>query len=346
MRRRLLFIGEFPPPYTGVTVKDSLLCESILDDYDIERFDLYGFKNEKYKFLALAIKLMLAIKRADRICVGVGHPFRTCIVFYIARMLRGYEFLNQITVFMMGVRTPEYLKAHPVYIKYLAKGLCIFTESETLVNKFIDLGCMNACYLPNFRKEQDSCIPRPVGEVVRFVYFAQIRREKGFDTLVKASKYLNEQGYSDKFNVSVYGSIVDGYEDEFERLVSLVPNMQYKGAFDTAMGGAYKELNQYDSAASSSSWPEGMSGSNIEFKFSGIANIVSDAGFNSECVTNGVDGILVKPRDVKSLAAAMKSMIENHEMLQLMKEASFKSRIQFSAEKWKPLVLEKMNTAL
>ena len=137
----------------------------------------------------------------------------------------------------------------------------------------------------------------------------------------------------------MYGSVVDGYEDEFERLLERVPNMEYKGAFDAAKGDVYAELNQYD-ASSSSSWREGMSGSNIECKFAGIANIVSDAGFNSECVHDGADGLLVEPRDVESLTNAMRSVIEDHELLERLKRGSWKSRVGYDVATWKQEVLD------
>ena len=339
-KKKLLFIGEFPPPYTGVTVKDSLIVDEILSDaFDVEAFNLYRFKFEKTKTPLIAIELLAAIKRAEHICVGVGHPFRTCMVFRLAKMLHGEDFLDNITVFMMGIGTPAYLRKHPSYVPDVSKGRCIFAESESLVHDLEQLGC-TARYLPNFRKGDRARESRPVGEVVRFVYFAQVRAEKGFDTLAEAAQVLNAEGLRDRFKIAVYGSVVDGNEDEFERLLESVRNMEYKGAFDAAKGDVYAELNQYDASSSSSSWREGMSGSNIECKFAGIANIVSDAGFNPECVHDGVDGLLVKPRDVESLANAMRNVIEDQRLLERLKRGSWESRMDYDVAAWRKEVLD------
>ena len=83
-----------------------------------------------------------------------------------------------------------------------------------------------------------------------------------------------------------------------------------------------------------------MSGSNIECKFAGIANIVSDAGFNPECVHDDVDGLLVKPRDVESLANAMRSVIVDHGLLDRLKRGSWDSREDYDVATWKQEVLD------
>lgn len=334
---KVAFIGEFPPPYGGVTVKDSLLVEDVLKGWDVERMDLYRFKSEKAKAPMLALKLLVAIRRADRVCVGVGHPFRTCMVFRLARILRGQDFLGNVTVFSMGMGEGGYLREHPRHLQNARRCGCFFAESETLVRELEALGC-TARYLPNFRRGDCAREPRPVGEVVRFVYFAQVRKEKGFDTLCEAARTLNAEGLQGCFSVTVYGNVLEGYEAEFGRLLADVPNMEYKGAFDTSANDVYAELNQYDSS-SSSSWREGMSGSNIECKFAGIANIVSDAGFNPECVRDGVEGLLVRPRDVDSLAGAMRSVILDHDLLARLKRGSYDSRIQYDVSIWKKKVL-------
>lgn len=254
--------------------------------------------------------------------------------------MRGDAFLDKISVFMMGVGTPNYLKEHPRYIPLISKGRCIFTESEQLNRQLADLGCKNVRFLPNCRKGIGSCEPRPVGNVVHFVYFAQVRPEKGIETLARAIKALNSEGYKERFDVAIYGSIQEGYETTFSGLFKEVPNATYKGAFDASKKNVYKELNQYDVSVSSSSWREGMSGTNIESKFAGITSIVSNAGLNSECVQDGVDGLLVKPGDDDSLVNAMRRVIEDSSLLERLKNASFQSRIDYDVAMWKQEVLD------
>lgn len=340
MSNKVVFIGEFPPPYGGVTIKDALLRDEFFTGGDFETFDLYAFKRSPFRFPLLCASLLLAIISADRIALGIGSNSRLDSMLRIIKTLKGQAFLDCVTIFMMGRELPEYLADNPGRLCDFSAVRCIFVESHSLVADFADLGCSKARYLPNFRNGDGACNPRAVGDAVHFVFFAQVRPEKGIDTLADAALALNAEGYADKFDIDVFGRVIDDYKSEFEHLVERVPNMTYKGLVDAASENIYTILNQYDAAVSSSSWREGMSGSNIECKFAGIANIVSDAGFNSECVHDGVDGLIVKPRAVDSLTNAMRSVVGDHELLERLKRGSWESRAGYDAATWKQEVLD------
>ena len=72
----------------------------------------------------------------------------------------------------------------------------------------------------------------------------------------------------------------------------------------------------------------------------GVANIVSDAGFNPECVGNGVDGLIVRPRNVGSLVEAMRSVIEDRGLLARLKRNSYEDRVNYDVATWKREVLD------
>lgn len=338
----ILYIGEFPPPYGGVTVKNVALCEQIFDGYKIELFDLYLFKRRKLEFFSLCLRLSLAVLRAKCIAIGVGSCPRRAVLLKAISLLRGRAFLNNVVIFMMGIALPGYLAQHPREVPRFAAVKRIYAEGRSLVREFEDIGVMNAEYLPNFRSGEGACEPRPVAEVVHFVFFAKVCREKGVDTLLKAAAKLNAEGLSAYFSVDIFGEVSFGFQDEFYCLCERLENVQYKGVFDAAYGNVYKFLNSYDASVSSSSWMEGMSGTNIECKFAGIANIVGDGGLNAESVRHGVDGFVVRAGDVDVLADAMRCVILNHDLLARLKQASFESRLDFETEKWKPIVLKGM----
>ena len=332
MSNKLLFIGEFPPPYGGVTIKDEMLLADVFDGLDPAVFDLYDFKRKPWIFPALCLRLAREVKLADHIALGLGDNARLSKMLCVIAFLRGERFLRDVTAFMMGRTLTTYLAERPGEVGRFQQCGHIYAESRTLVAEFEELGVRCASYLPNFRKGDRACAPRPVGDVVRFVYFAQVRPEKGIETLADACARLDSAGLSGRYSVDVYGSVLDGYDDAFETLLARTPAMEYKGAFDAAHGDVYELLNRYDS---SSSWQEGMSGSNIECKFAGVANIVSSAGFNPECVRDGAEGILVKPRDVDSLAAAMRGVIEDRELLERLKRGSWESRVEYDVATWR-----------
>lgn len=340
MSSKVLFIGEFPPPYGGVTVKDALLRDEFFEGHEVDSFDLYAFERSPLKLPSLCVSLLRTMLAADKVALGIGSNSRLDTMLKIIAKVKGHAFLSNVTIFMMGRELPEYLAAKPGRLSNFSDARCIFAESRSLVADFERLGCDNARYLPNFRKGDGSCPPRAVGRKVHFVFFAQVRPEKGIDTLADAARVLNDEGLEGQFDIDVYGRVIDDYKTEFDRLVDGVPNMAYKGVIDSTSTNVYGVLNHYDASSSSSSWQEGMSGSNIECKFAGIANIVSNAGFNPECVHDGIDGILVDPRDVDSLASAMRNVILNHDFLTSLKAESYKSRAEYDVCAWKHEVLD------
>lgn len=340
--KSILFIGEFPPPYTGVTVKDVALCKEILSGYDIEKFDLYQFKFQKYKFPILCIELLKTVRKAKLICIGAGHSFRVCSIFLLSKLLCGKAFLGNIVVFVMGTGLPEYLKRHPRYIRYLSQGKCLFVEGKSLVKDLNDLGLSNAFYLPNFRSGKTALPPQPIKDRVRFVYFARVCQDKGADTLLSAVEKLNKRGLESRFEVDIWGHVDPEFERDFKMLIEPLKNVRYRGVFNSAENDVYELLNTYDSSASSSSWREGMSGTNIECKFAGIANIVGDGGLNSESVEHGKTGYVVPAGDVDALVEAMMSLIEDHDLLYQMKCASFEDRKDFSTDLWKEKILREI----
>lgn len=205
MNNKLLFIGEFPPPYGGVTVKDSLLRDEIFSSCDAKTFDLYDFKRRPIALPGLAIALARAVRGADRIALGIGSNSRQSTMLGIIAKLRGREFLGNVTVFMMGRELADYLGENPGQVWKYQAARCIFAESRSLMADFEAVGCRNSRYLPNFRKGDRARAPRAVGDTVHFVYFAQVRPEKGIDTLAAAARTLNSEGLADKFDITVYG---------------------------------------------------------------------------------------------------------------------------------------------
>lgn len=336
----LLFVGEFPPPMGGVTVKNTLLLNEVFADTNISTFDLYVFKRSRRRSVQSFFKLIAQLRRADRLVVGVGSNPRLALLLRLVSLVRGRSFLQRTTVFIMGRTLPDYISANGG--GRINEVKCLFVESNTLVRELAALGVVNSQYLPNFRSGRCSKPPRPVRNKIRFVFFAKVCREKGADILLEAVRLLNDAGLGSKFDVSFYGVIDPSYEPEFLSDINCIENTRYMGIFDATSESVYDELNQYDSSVSASKHQEGMSGTNIECKFAGIASIASDVGFNAESINDGVDGLLVEPQNAISLSKAMQEMIVNPASVFSMKEASFSSRTQFDVAAW----LEKIETAL
>ncbi|HXF54695.1 MAG TPA: glycosyltransferase [Hyphomicrobiaceae bacterium] len=86
------------------------------------------------------------------------------------------------------------------------------------------------------------------------------------------------------------------------------------------------------------SYEEGSSNAILEAMAAGLPLVVTDAGGNAEAVLDGVNGLVVPPRDPLALAAAILRMMENRELASRFGAAS---RARASAEYSLALCIEK-----
>lgn len=338
---KILFIGEFPPPFGGVTIKNRMLQDQILDVQEGQLFDLYEFKRRNHFIVNVFLDLVKKIRRADRVVIGVGSNPRLVLILRLIVWLKGKRFLEQVTVFVMGSTLPEFLSDHPSKLHLFRRVRCFFVESQTLVAQLAETSLRNTKFLPNVRSNDQTQYPHPTGRIVHFVFFAKVCAEKGVPAILEAVKNLNLKGFAPYFDISFYGPVPECFREQFFDELELCDNAKYFGVFDATTGDILNELSQYDVSVSSS-LREGMSGTNIESKFAGIASITSNAGFNTECINHGVDGIIVKPSDVGDLVDAMSLLVTNHDLLDSMKRSSFASRTQYDVTNWRKVVLNEI----
>ena len=339
MSNKLLYIGEFPPPFGGVTIKNNLLANMFSEYQTIDVFDLYSLKKNLLTGSRLLYK---SLKRNHRVVLGIGSDSRLCILVTIIALIKGKTFLPNVTIFMMGKELPNYLSLHPAYISLLKNVNHIYVESFQLVESFETKGIVNTSYLPNFRSAKNSIAPRNVEQVVRLVYFSHVREEKGIYTVLNAVKELNEDGFQDLFTLDIYGSILLEKPNLFFDAVRQLSNVRYLGEYDSTKNNIYSLLNSYD-ACCSSSIQEGMSGTNIECKFAGVANVVSSAGFNCECVNDCVNGLIVTPGSIEELKIALSQIIKNHNYLYMLKRNSYDDRLNYSIDNWKDEIINEIS---
>jgi glycosyltransferase involved in cell wall biosynthesis len=87
-----------------------------------------------------------------------------------------------------------------------------------------------------------------------------------------------------------------------------------------------------------SSYEEGSSNAVLEAMAAGLPLVVTDAGGNTEAVTDGLNGLVVPPRDPGALASAMTRIIEDSALAGRFGKAS---RARVEAEYALPVSLEK-----
>lgn len=327
-----LYIGEFPAPYNGVSVKNSLLYSEIYAGKGIKKLDVAQCKRKPWSIPLFAIKLVLGLLFANHILIGVGTDGRRKIILTMRRLLKGRSGLQRTVMVSMGGRLHTVAAREPKYLRQLSCLGCILVETNGIAEGLRSLGLSNVTVVPNCRTLEGQMEPNRVGKKVRFVYFSVVCEEKGMNEVISA---VNE--ISDGYSLDIYGEIVDRYRDRFDSFLKEHPEVKYRGVFDSTVGNVYKELNQYDVMLFPSHWVgEGVPGTLVESKIAGITAIASDWCFNKEVVLNEKEGLIIQD----NLTNAMISLIEDKEKLYNLKVGAFESRKRYSTKTYERTLME------
>ena len=331
---RCLYIGEFPSPIGGVTIKNALIRDQIYKDSDIRFFDLYSCQKNPLNLVKL-FSLILTTER--NIVLGLGSNPRLERLMQIIVILKGKSALNRCSVIMMGSTLQEYSKSHPKMKEYLSGVRAIYTESELINREFSELGIERTVFFPNCRifPKENYAGKSIDGSQLRMVFFSKICKEKGAHYLIDIIDRLNAM----KVPVALdyYGVIDPEYEAEFKESVESHENTQYKGVFDSSKDDVYKKLNEYDLLVFPTTWKgEGVAGILVESKIAGIPAIVTDHNYNGEVVINDEEGIVISSENI------VDGFVENICMLQRDKalferlaKGAYKSKDRYNIESYR-----------
>lgn len=326
---KTLYIGSFPPPYGGVTVKNALLFEAISERVPLEKLDLVDVKRRDFRAIKSFVKAVAG--RDGALIIGASGDLRKLITdfMYCFNRLK----MRRSLLFVMGGRVPN----DTVYIKRLGCYKRVFVETESMRKAFEEAGAQNVSVYPNCRKR--PAVPCRVRKTVggRLVYFSLISEEKGAQLVIDAAKALPACLFV------FYGRIDPVYEAKFMNELEQMPNVEYRGVFDSVAGDVVEELNQYDIHLFPTMCPhEGVPGVIAETKLAGIPTIASNRGYNGELIEDGTDGLLTTRDSVEELVDAISALFDNPARLDRMKEAALDSAVKFYVDSYIDLIVSEL----
>lgn len=162
-------------------------------------------------------------------------------------------------------------------------------------------------------------VPEPFPDKISFLLIARLIAEKGIRDYVSAARKIKNKYPSVRFQL--VGSFETGAsrvgQDEVDRWVK-EGVVEYLGTL-TDVRPALKECSVF---VLPTYYREGQPRTILEAMATGRPIITTDNPGSRETVENGINGILVPPRDADSLADAMKFFVENPEMVKRMGNVS------------------------
>lgn len=319
---RITYIGSFPPPYGGVTVKNALLYKHLSSRLEIEKIDLTRVKRFAPGAIFRLAHRILSRKGALVLGVSAGWRYKlTSILYHLNR-----KKMHRSLLVVMGGKTPE----SKAYANRMSCYRRVYVETEGMKSSFETTGVRNATIYPNCRERHSTSISiRNSGDRMSCVFFSLVSPGKGARIVLDAAQKLPE------IDFHFYGRIEHDYEFEFSSTVAATPNVSYHGVFDSVADDAISELNKYDIHLFPTLCPnEGVPGVIVETKMAGVPTIASDRGYNAELVTDGVDGILTHTDTAAELAGLLRSLAANPARINLMKAEALASSEYFYIDKY------------
>lgn len=312
------YIGSFPPPFGGVTIKNTLLYKYLGRRLNISRVNSLAAKHGN---LGEALRLLRAIfGRNGSAVIGMSRKWRVRVAQAMATLNK--KKAARSIVFVMGGAKPE-----KVDINAFRAFRRVYVETAGMRSEYEAAGLCNVEVYPNCRERPLIDVeprPRSSGEHLRCVYFSLVCKEKGIGTVLSAARVLPQLEFH------VYGRIDSGYEAEFRNQTVGLSNVIYHGVFDSAHDDVVTELAGYDVHLFPTRCPsEGVPGVIIETKIAGLPTITTNVCRNGELVENGIDGFLLDGShpedDAKSTARLLMLLDGDDALLMRMKQAALNS---------------------
>jgi len=307
-----IYLGGFPPPYGGVTIKNKLLYSKLSEHIMIEQSGFYNKSKNKLSRLWSLFKELLLSK--EGLLIGLSKHSLKLITFIL--YLGNKKLMNNSVVMVMGGTFHIDVSKDKRLQKYLKEFKQLYVETEGMKKRLNSCEINNVSIYPNCREKAilnfDEKLKSPS---LRCLFFSLVSLDKGVDNLVSASAILKKKGI--KHSVDFYGHIDKNYEDEFRSCIDKNNSLNYYGVFSSIEDNdVYKKLHQYDILIFPTRWKnEGVPGVLVESKIAGLPAIVSNINFNSEIVVNDLNGLVLEKNDPDNLASAIERLHDDRSLL-------------------------------
>ena len=333
-----LFIGRLNEGITegsdGVVLKNRFFFNYLQAKIPLDFIDLDILKKKNPGYiLSSGFKLLKQTLRGEGVIMGSGGSAPSC---KLIRLVRCATLGRPIWILGLGGNMHEYIVSSNSNLSTMSRTKAILAEGKKMVEVLHTAGLKQAYYIPNFKNIE--YIPEKLernDDVVRFVFFARVHRDKGCNEIFEATRILNEKGLKDKFEVHFYGYEDIDYQKEFEKNLSQSEdNVSYEGARDTTIHETYQELASYDAMLFPTYWgDEGFPATVVDAFIAGLPVIATDWKCNGELIKDGKNGFLIPIKSATALAERMEWFIEHKHRIPEMAEQMQKEAMNYDIKK-------------
>ncbi len=356
----LLIVGPLPPPPTGSHVTFQNLCDEVQRRFGTDRVDIIDTSQKIMKKNVTRIASLGNLKQAWRIARQFWRKSsrsKHVLIFgsngfmlSMAPILVMLAKLRKIPVFLrpFGGSLDRYAAGlNPLLRRILlwtlrhADGLSVETELlqrglSSVIGKKIQ-AAPNYRYIPSTTRP--ARLPHDSSQPLRLIYLGIVGQEKGVFVLLEAMRRLAEE--SSRVRCDIYGPVSPASAERFHDEVARTENATYGGTLEP--DEAIRALSEHDALVLPTYYQgEGHPGVVIEAMIAGIPVISTHHRSIPELIEDGVNGLLMAPRDVHALTAAIHRLDQDRELTAELSQGSWQSRRRFDTRQVVPAILKQM----
>lgn len=331
----VLMLGPHRDALSGISTHlNQLFSSRLAEEFNLVHFQVgsEGRKENAVSRLArllmspLLLALTILVHRAAIVHINTAFNarayWRDLLYLIVAKMLRR-PVLYQVHG---GALPQQFFGSNPIPNVFLrtslrlADAVAVLARAEfEAYRQFVPRqrilllpNCVDcAAYAKLARVRPDASTP------LRLVYIGRLAEGKGLRETLLALKLARTRGA----NVRL---VIAGSGPEAHRLAALGADLGIAGALTFAgpvYGESKTELLAGADALVLASYSEGLPYALLESMAAGVPAIVSGVGAIPDVVTDGVDGLIVPPRDVRALALALCRLACDRDLLGRMSAA-------------------------
>jgi glycosyltransferase involved in cell wall biosynthesis len=339
----IYYIGSFPEPYGGATIKNQILFNALSKNLTVYRFNTSLNKNESQiiMFLKLLLFLFRNRKKTGVICIASLSLFKLSnLLFKINKNI-----MNNSVVFVIGGIMPKMLVDQKQKIEIYKEYKKLYVETNKMKEDLNKLGLENVDVLPNCRiRPSDRITTKPSEIGLKCIFLSRITQEKGINTILNVFNAIKHQ-YG--ITIDFYGPIDPRIKEDFEESIKKNTIISYKGIFDSVNQNVYKLLSNYDVLLFPTQHKgEGFPGILTEAKIAGIPVIASDLNYNSEIINHGIDGIILKNNTENELKKSLMFLNNDREHMGKLRKGSFLSADKYFIDDYVQLITKELSDEL
>jgi glycosyltransferase involved in cell wall biosynthesis len=334
---KINYIGSFPPPYGGVTIRNSEFLKALNRKYKIEIFNTSELNNV-FKYIKLLFFLLK--NRKNNGIISTSTPSFIKLTKILNRFFS--YLMPKYIIITAGGSVDKHLLNSNISNNVFNKYRKYFVETNILITNITELGINNVNFLPNCRLKPKNRFfkERESNNLMKFISISRISHEKGIDTILKADKLLKE---NNNYHIDFYGPIDKEIKSEFLNYIDN-KNVFYKGIFEGDKFDINDLLVDYDVLLfPTRHLSEGHAGVLTNAKIAGCAIIATDINANTDIVKDNINGLIIKESTAELLAESMLKLLDNLNFLDKIKIESYESAKVYFVENHIDKLIDALN---